>query len=161
MSSASQTNSHNEHDKPVNKSREMSARSRIVSLVGGDFICFLIFASLGSSQHGEGFNLLYSLWLLVPFALAWFVVAPLLGAFSASIAARPTAMLLRTGLAWLAAWPVAMGLRWLLVDRVKVPATTLSAFLSFSVVALLVNIGLLLLWRWPFALNNDLRKRGV
>ena len=49
--------------------------------------------------------------------------------------------------------------RWLLVDRTK--GTAFSSLLAFAIVALIFNAGLLLIWRWPFALNNDLRKRGV
>jgi hypothetical protein len=139
----------------------MAPGTRLVSLVAGDLLCFLIFVSLGANQHGEGFNLLYTLWLAVPFVVAWFLVSPFVGAFRADIATMPRKMARRTILSWLAAWPVAMALRWLLVDRVKVPPVTFSSFLSFALVTLIFNTALLLLWRWPFALSNDLRKRGV
>lgn len=147
--------------KPLYRSKELSPRARIISLVVGDILCFLIFASVGSGQHGEGLNLLNSVWIALPFLAGWFLIAPWLGAFRADIATQPTPMILRTALAWLASWPVAMLFRWLLVDRVKVPAVTLNGFLSFAFVALAFNMGLFLLWRWPFALNNDLRKRGL
>lgn len=147
--------------KPLYRSTEMSPRARTISLVVGDIICFLIFASLGASQHGKGFNLLQSVWIAVPFIAGWFLVSPFVGAFRADIATSPGKMLRRTALSWLASWPVAMLFRWLLVDRVTVPPITFGDFLSFSLVALIFNTGLLLLWRWPFSLNNDLRKRGV
>jgi hypothetical protein len=145
--------------RPLHQSKEMSNRTRIISLVVGDIICFLIFASLGSSQHGEGVNIVYSLWIALPFIVAWFLVSPFIGAFRAEIATRPKRMAIRTVLSWLATWPVAMLFRWLLVDRVKVPATSAGEFLSFALIALLFNMALLLLWRWPFSLNNSLRQR--
>lgn len=147
--------------KPLYRSKEMSPRGRVISLVVGDIFCFLIFASLGTSQHGEGVNVLYSIWVALPFLAAWFLVSPFVGAFRADIATKPTKMIIRTALSWLATWPVAMLFRWLLIDRVKVPPTPINSFLSFAFVALAFNLGLLLLWRWPFALNNDLRKRGL
>lgn len=139
--------------------REMSPRARVVALAVGDALCFLIFASIGTNQHGEGVNLLYSVWVALPFLAAWFAVSPFLGAFGASLATSPRRMLVRTLLAWLVTWPVAMALRWLQVDRVT--ATPPGAFFSFAVVALLFNLALLTIWRWPFAFNNDLRKRGL
>lgn len=147
--------------RPLHQSRELSPRMRTISLVVGDIICFLIFASLGTNQHGEGVNLLYSFWIALPFVAAWFVVSPFVGAFRADIATSPKRMFMRTILCWLATWPVAMALRWLQIDRVKTPPTPLGSFLAFAVVALLFNTALLLLWRWPFAANNNLRKRGV
>jgi hypothetical protein len=52
-----------------------------------------------------------------------------------------------------------MALRWLQVDRLT--GTPPGAFFAFATVALLFNLALLAIWRWPFALNNDLRKRGA
>lgn len=147
--------------KPLHKQREMSPRTRIIALAVGDIICFLIFASLGTNAHGQGVNLLNSLWVALPFVVAWFIVSPWVGAFRAGIATQPKRMAIRVMLAWLATWPVAMALRWLLVDRVSVPRVTPGAFLSFAVVALVFNLVILLIWRWPFAMNNGLRKRGL
>lgn len=148
-------------NKELYKSRELSTSGRIIALVVGDALCFLIFASLGAEQHGEGFNLFYTFWVALPFIAGWFLVSPFLGAFKADVATRPSRMLTRTVLAWLASWPVAMGLRWLLVDRTTVPTVSFTSFLTFAMIALAFNLGLLLLWRWPFSLNNDLRKRGM
>lgn len=148
-------------DGELYRSRELSTPGRIIALVVGDVLCFLIFVSLGAEQHGEGFNLLNTFWLALPFVAGWLLVSPFIGAFKADIATRPSRMLVRTVLAWLASWPVAMALRWLLVDRASVPAVSLTGFLTFALIALAFNLGLLLLWRWPFSLNNDLRKRGL
>ena len=138
---------------------ELSPRARVIALVVGDALCFLIFASIGTNQHGEGINLLYSVWVALPFLAAWFAVSPFLGAFRGELATSPKRMLVRTLLAWLVTWPFAMALRWLQIDRVT--GTAPGAFLSFAVVALLFNLALLAIWRWPFALNNNLRKRGI
>lgn len=133
-------------------------RLRLVFLVIGDILCFLLFVSLGSNAHGKGVHPLYSLWLSVPFLLAWFLISPFVGAFRARLFARPVKMLGGTALAWVATWPVAMGLRWLLIERVD--PVPLSSFLSFSTVVLLVNLVLLPGWRGLFALGDFLLTRG-
>lgn len=137
--------------------KELSRRTQIISLVVGDILCFLIFATLGMESHGQGLDLFYSFWVALPFMAGWFIVAPWVGAYRADIAKRPRAMLGRTLLCWVIAWPVAMGLRWLIVDRVT--GVTADAFFSFAVVALLANAFILNVWRWPFALNNSMRTR--
>jgi hypothetical protein len=147
--------------RPLHKSREYSRRTLLTLLTIGDVMCFMIFVSIGSNQHGEGFNLLYSLWLVVPFLLAWFVVSPLLGVFQSAVAKSPGKMVRQTLLAWLCTWPVAMALRWLLVDRIKTPPTTWSSFLSFAIVTLIFNTVMLLIWRWPFAFNYSMRSKGL
>ena len=144
---------------PRRRVQEIPNRVRVTSLAIGDILCFLIFVSLGSNAHGKGVNFLYSLWLSIPFIAAWFVVSPFVGAYRSDVATRPAKMLVRTILCWLATWPVAMFFRWLLVERVS--PVSLGSFLSFSAVVLIVNCALLLIWRWPFTLNNSLRKRGA
>ena len=48
-------------------------------------------------------------------------------------------------------------LRWLLVDRVN--KTPFSQFITFAFVALLIIMVILLVWRWPYALNNSIRQK--
>jgi hypothetical protein len=144
---------------PRRRVQELSNRVRVTSLVIGDILCFLIFVSLGSDAHGKGVNFLYSLWLSIPFLAAWFIVAPFVGAYRSDVATRPAKMVLRTLLCWVASWPVAMFFRWLLVEHVT--PVSLGSFLSFSAVVLITNFILLVIWRWPFTLNNSFRKRGV
>lgn len=139
--------------------KEMSPRARLVALISGDILCFVIFAILGTSQHGKGVNLLQTIWVALPFAAAWFVVATLLGAFREDVATNPRKMLVRTFICWLFSWPLAMLFRWLLVERLY--PVTLGSFMSFAVVAFIANLTILVVWRWPFTLNNSLRKRGV
>ncbi len=148
--------------KPLYKSKELSPRKRVVYLVIGDICCFVLFAWLGSTQHATNtsLNLLYYVWVALPFMLGWFLVSPWMGAFRAELATKPRKMLARTALTWLIAWPVAMLIRWL-VDYAGGHTIPFSNFLSFAFIALAFNLGLLLLWRWPFALNNELRSRGL
>ncbi len=136
---------------------EISYKRAVILLVIGDLICFLIFAALGRNTHGEasGFAAIPQIILTaLPFVAGWFLVSPLVGAFRHKILSQPRAMVIRTAVAWLIAWPVAMLLRGIFVDHGIPP-------LSFALVVLLFNMLLLLIWRWPFALNNSLRKRGA
>lgn len=144
--------------RPAYRSKPMSNRTRVISLVVGDIICFILFASLGTNAHGKGINWLQSIWVAIPFLAAWFVVSPFVGAFQADVTTRPKKMALRTLLAWLATWPVAMAFRWFMVERLS--PVSLNNFLSFAIVVLIANTCLLLLWRWPFSLNTNLRVRG-
>jgi hypothetical protein len=137
--------------------QELSPRTRLVSLVCGDILCFLIFVTLGSNSHGEGVNFLRSLWLSIPFLAAWFVVSPFTGAYRVDITYRPSKMLLRTLFSWVVTWPVAMAFRWFIVERLS--PVSWQSFLSFSLVVLIVNLILLTIWRGPFAMSNSLRRR--
>ncbi len=151
-----------ETNKPVTEkkakvSKEISYNQAVIMLVIGDIMCFLIFAALGRNTHGEtsGFAAIPQIIVTaLPFAAGWFLVSPFVGTFRHKILAQPRAMATRTALAWLLAWPVAMLLRGLFVDH-RIPP------LSFAIVVLLFNMLLLLVWRWPFALNNRMRKRGA
>jgi hypothetical protein len=117
------------------------------ALVGGDALAFLLFAAIGRSSHGAAAGLdalLQVAGTAAPFAIGWFAVAPLVGAFRPSVTARPRAMLGRTALAWLAAWPVGLVLRALALQR-GIP-------LSFAVVTLVTVLVILGVWRGLFAL---------
>lgn len=137
--------------------REIPYKQAVIMLVIGDLLCFLIFVAFGRSSHEEssGFAAIPQIIrTALPFAAGWFLVSPFVGAFRHKILAQPRFMVLRTALAWLLAWPVAMLLRGIFVDHGVPP-------LNFAIVVLLFNMLLLLIWRWPFALNNSLRKRGA
>jgi cation transport ATPase len=135
----------------------MSYKQAVITLVTGDLLCFLVFAALGSNTHGEVTGLASIPHIIVtalPFAAGWFLVSPFVGAFRRDIVARPRAMAIRTAVAWLISWPVTLILRGIFVDHGIPP-------LTFDIVVLLFNLLILEVWRWPFALNNSLRKRGV
>ena len=141
----------------VRRPKELPYAQAVIMLVIGDLICFLIFSALGRNQHREssGFTAILQIILTaLPFAAGWFLVSPFVGVFRHKVLAQPRAMVMRTALAWLLAWPVAMLLRGIFVDHGIPP-------LSFAIVVLLFNMLLLLIWRWLFALTNNLRKRGA
>lgn len=124
----------------------LAGRARIPVLIAGDAVMFLLFAGIGRDSHQEASGLgalgLVALTAL-PFALGWFAVAPLLGAYRARATATPGAMLRRTELAWLGAWPVALLLRWAFTQRVPP--------WSFALIILLANALFLGVWRTLFA----------
>ena len=135
--------------------REIPYKQAVILLVMGDVLCFLIFVALGRSSHGEasGFAAIPQIiTTALPFIAGWFLVSPFVGAFRHKIIAQPKAMAIRTAIAWLLAWPVAMLLRGIFVDHGVPP-------LSFALIVHVFNMILLLIWRWPFALNNSLRQR--
>jgi cation transport ATPase len=141
--------------KKVKTSREIQYKQAVIILVIGDLLCFLIFVAFGRSSHGEasGFAAISQIIVTaLPFIAGWFLVSPFVGAFRHKIMAQPRSMVIRTAVAWLIAWPVAMLLRGIFVDHGVPP-------LSFAIVVLIFNMLLLLIWRWPFALNNSLRQR--
>src|SRR5579863_3227769 len=91
---------------PESKPEEVQGLSpipRIVSLVVGDALIFLIFAAIGRSSHKESSNLWQIVLTALPFAAGWFLVSPFIGAFRRNIDVQPRTMSLRTALAWLAA----------------------------------------------------------
>jgi hypothetical protein len=146
-------------EKKVKPSREIPYKRAIILLVIGDLLCFLIFVALGLSSHSHGEALGFAaipqiIIIALPFVAGWFLVSPFVGVFRHKILAQPRSMVIRTAVAWLIAWPVAMLLRGIFVDH-GVPK------FSFAIVVLLFNMLFLLIWRWPFALNNSLRKRGA
>jgi Protein of unknown function (DUF3054) len=144
-------------EKNVRAKKEIPYNQAVIMLVIGDLICFLIFAALGRNTHGEASGLAAIPQIIItalPFAAGWFLVSPFVGAFRHKILTQPRAMVMRTALAWLLAWPFAMLLRGIFVDHGIPP-------LSFAIVVLLFNMLLLLIWRWPFALNNSMSKRGA
>ncbi len=129
---------------------------RTVVLVLGDIVVFLVFAAIGRRSHGEeaGLSAVFQVvTTAVPFLVGWFLVAPFVGAFRRDIQADPLKMARRTALSWLAAWPVAMLLRGLLVDHAIPPWT-------FWLVAFLSNTVFLQIWRLPYALITKRSKRA-
>jgi len=117
------------------------------ALVAGDVISFLVFAGVGRRSHNETSGLGAIAQIAVtaaPFALGWFLVSPFAGAFGRSLLGAPKRMLARTELAWLAAWPVALALRWALSADRQIP-------LSFAIVVLVSNAVFLGIWRTVFA----------
>jgi hypothetical protein len=121
--------------------------ARVVLLVAGDLISFLVFAGVGRQSHGEASGLAALGQIAItafPFALGWYLVAPFVGAYRRSRTDGPRAMLMRTELSWVCAWPATLLLRWIFSADHRVPV-------SFAVVILLANAVFLGLWRTLFA----------
>lgn len=120
----------------------MRKRNLSPMLVIGDVLALLLFASLGRGSHHESTGFLAIgpvVGTAAPFIVGWYLVAIPLHALSADLLHRPRAMLLRTGGAWLVAWPVTLLLRAIILRR-GIPV-------SFAIVVLLTNGLLLLGWR--------------
>lgn len=129
---------------------------RTVGLVVGDAVSFLVFAGMGRNQHGEtsGLGALGQVALTaVPFALGWFLVSPWVGAYRRKLTDTVRRMAVRTELAWLASYPVALILRVLIAPDHQMPWT-------FALVILLANAILLGVWRSAFAFVERLAARS-
>jgi hypothetical protein len=125
----------------------MSDVTRIISLVIGDAIVFLVFAAVGRRSHGEAVGLgalLQVVLTAAPFAAGWFLVSPFTGAFRRGLEKQPGKMLQRTLLSWVPGWAVGFTLRGIFVDHAIPP-------LTFAIVSLLSNTVFLLIWRLLFA----------
>lgn len=120
---------------------------RVAALIIGDAIAFMAFAAIGRANHGEAAGLdaiLQVAETAAPFAIGWFAVAPLAGAFRSGVVGRPRTMLGRTALAWLLAWPIGLVLR-AVIRQTSIP-------LLFAVITLATVMLILLGWRGAFAL---------
>ena len=126
-------------------------------LAAGDFVVFILFAVLGRTGHGSfspNIPFLGPLATSAPFLLAWYAIAPFLGAYNPNHYSRPRLLTLRTIVAWLFAGPAGLILRALWLERPIPP--------SFAAIVLLGHLVLLFLWRLGFSwfgLSLD-RERG-
>lgn len=136
---------------------ERPYRQSVILLVIGDILCFLIFSIIGDNTHGEFAGLSsvpHILLITLPFLAGWFLVAPFAGLYRKELMTEPRAMAIRTAIAWIPAWVIAIILRGIFIDH-RVPGT------GFMLIALVFNLAVLEIWRWPFALNNLARKRSA
>jgi hypothetical protein len=141
----------NETITSVRENRQSANTRHTTLLVLGDIIVFLVFAAIGRRSHSEAGNVLGIAITALPFAAAWFIVSPFVGAFKRGIEDTPGKMSLRTFLGWLAAWPLAMLLRGIFVDQGIPPWT-------FALITLVTNTILLQAWRVPFSFFFKRRK---
>jgi hypothetical protein len=125
----------------------------MLTLVAGDLLVFLIFATIGRQNHGETSGILEVILTAAPFAAGWFLVAPFLGAYRSGIEVNPKLMLRYTLLSWILGWAVGMTLRCLI--KWAIPNWTFF-FVSYISVAIL-----LLVWRLPFAYSWRARARQI
>src|SRR5436305_6446232 len=117
---------------------ERPYRQSVILLVIGDILCFLIFAILGDTSHGEFTGLAaipHIILITLPFLAGWFLVAPFFGLYRKELTTEPRAMAYRTAIAWIPAWVIAMILRGIFIDHAA-PGT------AFLLIALVFNLGL-------------------
>jgi hypothetical protein len=131
-----------------------SERLRIISLVVGDALVFLIFSVIGRLSHGErvdpaAFPQVVA--TAAPFAIGWFIIAPYVGAYRQNVTTQPRQMALRTAFAWLLSLPVGLTLRGIFVDHDVPP-------ISFAIVTFVFVMLVLQLWRCPYALILRLKQ---
>jgi hypothetical protein len=129
---------------------------RIILLLIGDAIVFLIFAAVGRRSHGEAASISSFLQVAgtaAPFALGWFIIAPFIGAYRRRQTTGVGNMAQRTALSWIAAWPVAILFRGIAVDRAVPPWT-------FMLISLISNMVFLEVWRVLFAWLSGLKRRA-
>ena len=124
--------------------RQTLADRRLWVLAAGDAAAFVLFATLGHAQHGESTGIGHIVGTAVPFMVGWLVMAPWAGAYRLPSRLQLRQLLQCTGFAWLCAWPVALLLRALILQR-GIP-------LSFALVALIANAVFLCIWRTAFVL---------
>lgn len=110
--------------------------SRLLAL--GDAAAFVAFGVIGLVSHEKSFDVGPVTRSIVPFVVAWLMIAPFLGAFSEE-AVRGRKPLGEIALVWLPAGVVALGARALIFDR--------ELFNAFFVIALLGHGLFLLSWR--------------
>ncbi|MFA0750798.1 MAG: hypothetical protein SLRJCFUN_001201 [Candidatus Fervidibacter sp.] len=113
-------------------------------LVLGDAFVFLLFALLGLTHHRQPLTVDRIVHAALPFALAWFSLAPLLRAFHPPTIDTPKQALWRVPFCWLLCGIVGLLLRSWLWHRPLVG--------SFALVALLTTMVLLTVWRVAFAI---------
>lgn len=130
--------------------RQALTDRRLWVLAAGDAVVFVLFAALGHEQHGESTGIGHIVGTAVPFIAGWLVMSPWAGAYRMPRRLELRQVLQRTGFAWLCAWPVALLLRALVLQR-GIP-------LSFALVALITNAIFLGVWRTAFVLA--LSRRG-
>ncbi|GCF08328.1 DUF3054 domain-containing protein [Dictyobacter arantiisoli] len=142
----------------ASKPRNKTESHRLWSVLLGDALVFIIFAVIGRQSHGEDTGLTAALrviWTALPFALAWFLIAPFMGAFRRELMIEPRPMAKKTALAWVAAWPVGVFLHFVFEQHVPTVSTTV----SFGLVTLLSNLVLLFVWRIPFVFTNRAKEQ--
>ena len=130
--------------------REAAFTPWLVGLLAlGDGLALLTFAAVGRASHSltAGVPLLAALLTAAPFAAAWVIVAPLVGAYRGRNLVSPGRWLARTALAWLMAEPLGLVLRAQVLGRPIIPI--------FALVTLAAAGAILLAWRGLFWLAYE------
>jgi hypothetical protein len=113
-------------------------RPSLLTLAIGDIGAFAAFGVIGLVSHEKSFDVAPVARSIVPFAVAWLVIAPWFGVFSEA-AVRGEMRLLRVVAAWVPVGIVALCARALVFDR--------ELFNAFFVIALVGHGLFLVSWR--------------
>lgn len=135
------------------KPRNQKEARRLLTLIIGDVLVFLIFSVIGRQSHGEDSGLSAAfkvVWTALPFAISWFLIAPFMGAFRRELMTEPRQIARKTGFAWLAAWPLGVILHFVFEQHLP----DLVSVITFGLVTLITNTVFLFVWRIPFAMTN-------
>ncbi len=131
----------------MNNSMLVETRPRSVTpgqvvLVLGDVVAFAVFAVGGTVRHSVSlgpFPIFSVIEIAAPFAVSWFILAWLWGAFRADALYHPAQMLSRVFIAWLSGGCIGLVARTIILDRPLDP--------DFAPAALGIVGALLLGWR--------------
>mmetsp|Transcript_26847 Transcript_26847/g.25706 ORF Transcript_26847/g.25706 Transcript_26847/m.25706 type:complete len:274 (+) Transcript_26847:199-1020(+) len=108
-------------------------------LAVGDVGALLVFAGVGRSSHGEGFDLISMLSTAAPFIGSWLLISPFLGSFTRQATSSKGVVFKEIIPGWLVSMPVAIGIRGLL--KGAVPPT------PFIIVTMISTFVFLSIWR--------------
>jgi len=120
----------------------MQKNTSIISLIAGDLLVLVLFTVIGRISHNLPLSVGAVLWTTFPFALAWLVIAPLMGLYRPDVQTRFLSVTWRTGLAVFVAAPLGSYLRGILLGH-----HIIFIFYVITTVTLLLMIWL---WRWGF-----------
>ena len=116
----------------------------------GDSAVFGLFAALGRTAHSGSVDPLEIGEIAAPFVVAWLVVAPWMQLYDGAVATAPREVLKRVAATWMVAGPLGLALRAGLWHK--------DVQMSFAITTLLINLGLLELWRVGIAAYLQRRK---
>jgi len=125
-------------------------------IILGDVILLLLFAYGGEVSHELFFPdslVLSVLHAALPFALAWFPIAFILGALADPRGSRTLDWIARTVGAWLIAAPLGIVVRGWLINRAVIPMT-------FLLVTYAMGFALFVSWRVIFVFVAKLKAAG-
>ncbi|MDN4595376.1 DUF3054 domain-containing protein [Polycladomyces subterraneus] len=120
----------------------MQRSASIISLIAGDLLVLVLFTVIGRISHSLPLAVGAILWTTFPFALAWLVIAPLMGLYRPDVQTRFLSVTWRVGLAVLVAAPLGSYLRGIFLGH--------HIIFIFYVVTTVTLLLMMWLWRWGF-----------
>jgi hypothetical protein len=100
----------------------MNKKPQLILAIG-DIVIFMFFAFTGRETHAPGDENLIgnALPTLLPFLIAWFVIAAASRVYRSGVIANPRSAVLHTLIAWVIAGPIAIIGRAILLSRTAIP----------------------------------------